>query len=113
MVYPPAPLKPKKVTLPEQTAIILLPVGAAISIPEWLVEAPDVGAFRLPKQEVIVVQPGVGHKNSLLLKMVVQEIELEDSNESYFENNGTNEQKNKRRIRVAEKIEIEKDLKKE
>ena len=43
--------------------INLVPSGAGISIPVWLIAAPDVGAVLFPKYELILVYPGIGHKN--------------------------------------------------
>ena len=40
---------------PSATAIRLVPGGAGISIPLWYVDAPPVGAERLPKYELIDV----------------------------------------------------------
>ena len=59
---------------------MFVPVGAPMSTPEWKVEAPDVGAFRLPKGDVIVVQPGVGHGKALSAMMVENEEIIDGSN---------------------------------
>lgn len=37
---------------------------AAISIPEWFLEAPVVGDILGPKKDVIVWNPGTGQKKS-------------------------------------------------
>lgn len=55
MVYPPPPRNPVKVISPSQIAINLVPSGAGISIPVWLIAAPVVGAVRFPKYELILV----------------------------------------------------------
>lgn len=47
---------------------MLVPSGAEMSIPEWLEELPEVGEILGPKGEVIVWNPGSGHKNSLVEK---------------------------------------------
>ena len=60
MLQPPAPEKPTKVIFPEKQAIKLVPSGAAISIPEWYVDEPVVGAFLWPNFEVIVLLSGIG-----------------------------------------------------
>lgn len=61
IVYPPPPRNPTNVISPSQIAINLEPSGAGISIPVWLVAAPDVGAVLFPKYELIFVYPGIGH----------------------------------------------------
>ena len=47
--------------------------GAEISIPEWLEELPVVGDFLSPNGEVIVWNPGVGQKKSLVEKKYSEE----------------------------------------
>lgn len=64
IVHPFAPLKPLKITIPSVTEYIVVPSVAAISIPEWLLEAPVVGEFLFPNGEVIVWNPGTGQKKS-------------------------------------------------
>ena len=64
IVQPFAPWKPVKITFPDVTEKIVVFCGAAISIPEWELEAPEVGLFLGPKGEVIVWKPGTGQKNS-------------------------------------------------
>ena len=54
IVWPPAPLKPVNITVPEIIEYIVVPSGAGISIPEWLEDAPWVGEFRGPKYEEIL-----------------------------------------------------------
>lgn len=68
IVQPPAPLKPVEIIFPFVIEYTILPSGAAISIPEWLDEAPWVGAFLFPKLEVMVWKPGIGQKKSSLVK---------------------------------------------
>ena len=53
-VYPPPPKNPTKVIVPSVTATYELPWGAPISTPLWNVDAPEVGAFLLPKYELIL-----------------------------------------------------------
>ena len=55
IVYPPPPRNPVKVISPSQIAISLVPSGAGISIPVWLIAAPVVGAVLFPKYELILV----------------------------------------------------------
>ena len=50
-----------------------VPTGAGISIPEWELEAPDVGAFRFPKNELMRVYPGKGQTNPSGLKSIISE----------------------------------------
>ena len=64
-VYPPAPLKPVKVTLPGKHEYIGVPSVAAMSIPEWDEDAPDVGEVLFPKGEVMLWFPGRGQLNRL------------------------------------------------
>ena len=45
-----------------------MPSGAAISIPEWYVDAPVVGETLFPNGEVILWNPGNGQKKSVLEK---------------------------------------------
>lgn len=42
-----------------------VPSGAGISIPLCIEVAPEVGAVRLPKYELILVYPGIGQINLL------------------------------------------------
>lgn len=62
MVWPLAPLKPIKVTLPVKIEYIFVPCGAGISIPVWNEDAPEVGLFLFPKYDVIFEKPGIGQK---------------------------------------------------
>lgn len=64
-VYPPAPLKPVKVTLPGKHEYIGVPSVAAMSIPEWDEDAPDVGEVLFPNGEVMLWFPGSGQLNWL------------------------------------------------
>lgn len=52
-VYPPPPKNPVNVIVPFVTATYSHPCGAAISIPLWNVDAPEVGACLFPKYEFI------------------------------------------------------------
>lgn len=64
IVQPFAPLNPVNETTPEEAEKIVVPSGAAMSIPEWFVDAPVVGDFLGPKEQVMVWKPGTGHIKS-------------------------------------------------
>ena len=68
MVYPPAPKNCLNVIIPSWTAINFVPGGAGISIPEWELDAPEVGETLFPNGEVILWNPGNGQKKSVLEK---------------------------------------------
>jgi len=61
-----------------------VPCGAGISIPECEEEAPPVGDILLPKGELILVYPGIGHTKPSGFKSIISELikllELEISN---------------------------------
>ena len=52
--WPYAPLKPIWTTIPSEIEYIEEPSWAAISIPEWFEEAPEVGEVLYPKLDVIL-----------------------------------------------------------